>query len=154
MARYFANVTATSLSVAGGENWVEILTASQIFIDRVLIYHTDGTQAALSERTMRITFAETSTTGNAGIASTPTAYNANAPPSTCTVMIKDGSTAFRLGTQTTTFDTTSCYRYHNFEFLAKDYNDMISVTAGQRFTVQIDTSVSGVALTVRVSWRE
>lgn len=155
MARYRANVVATS-AVTTPETWIEIDAPANtsIFISRINVYHTDGTQTGLSERTLQLALTETSTAATGGISFTPVDYDANATPSTSTVTIKNAANTCTPGTITTTFDTTSFYRYHNFEFLARDFNDMISITPGGRFAIQIATSNTGVALTLRVSWME
>lgn len=158
MAQYTIQSIATSNSTVNTDDgFVEIDCPANVCIKikRVRVCWGDGTATAGVDNMFRIKiFRWTTGSGSAGTAFTPVKRNATSSAAASTVKVKNGTTAFSLGTTTTLIDQIAVNGRAIFEWVARDDDDMIITAPGEFFAIVIASAVVSQLFTVTVDFVE
>lgn len=158
MAQYSIVAIATSnTSVNTDDGFIEIDSPATITIKikRVRIGLGDGTIIAGVDNHFRIKLMRWTTgSGSAGTAFTPVKRNGTSVAAVSTVKIKNGTTAFALGTTTEIVDQIAPNGRALYEWIARDDDDMIVTKPGEYFAVVISSPIASQTFTVSCDFME
>lgn len=153
MPIYQAQVTATSNAAAGTEDaFVEIamLAASAGRIRRVLV----SVETASQDTRSIVLFKRVSAAGATGVAYTATKADAQMRANVSTATVKNGATAFTVGTLVDTPRRVNINGRAIYEWVPRNAQEEIVVIGGNRFVVGIACSAVSVVHGVTVEWEE
>ena len=157
MPQYIANVQATSNTSANTlDTFIEITAPSgvQFKVKRFRVAFGDGTQTAGVDNHFAFRTVRKSVAGATGSTFTAIKKNANVGASGCTVKVKNGTTAFSVGTVTDTIDIVAINGRMVYEWIARDDDDMIVVAAAGIFGIHLQSAVASQLFTVSCEWME
>jgi len=153
MPIYQAQVTGTSNSVAGTEDtFVEVSFAASSAgrIRRVLV----SVETASQDTRSIVLFKRVSAAGATGAAYTPTKADAQMRTPASTTNIKNGATAFTVGTLVDTPRRVNINGRAIYEWVPRNAQEEIVVVGGNRFALTITCSAASVIHGVTVEWEE
>lgn len=153
MPLYEATVSATS-NVANGtaDAFIEILAAagSALKIKRVKVA---VTTPASDSRTL-VALLRNSAAGATGTAGTAVKLDSTQRASSATVLVKNGTTAFTVGTTTNTFELDACNGRGRYEWIPANPREELTVEGGAYFVVSITSDTNSVVHRVSVVWED
>jgi hypothetical protein len=153
MAQYSVTVNATSnTSVSTEDTFIELFppSAVSILLKRVRVALT--TPALDTQVSLRVTRA--SAAGATGTAGTIVERRPNGPASVTTVNVKNGTSAFTVGTVVDTLFKTSFNGRGLFEWVARDERDIIESGANQRLNIIVQSGTASTVMNVDCDWEE
>lgn len=153
MAQYYTTVNATSNATANTEDtFIELLPPSAValILKRIRVSFT-GTPA---DNATRIRVKRVSAAGATGTGGTIVKKRPTSPAAVSTSTVKNGTTAFTVGTLVDTLLDASTNQRGIYEWVARDEDDYIVSNANQRVSVTISSSVLSIVHTVEAEWEE
>lgn len=153
MPIYQAQVTATSNATAGTEDSfaeISFAAASAGRIRRVLV----SVETASQDSRSIVLFKRTSAAGATGVAYTATKADAQMRANASAVTVKNGATAFTVGTLVDTPRRVNVNGRAIYEWVPRNAQEEIVVVGGNRFAVGIACSAASVTHGVTVEWEE
>lgn len=153
MPQYTTNVTATTNATPGTEDtFIEIsaAAASALRIKRVHI----SVNTASSDARVQANFKRVSAAGATGTAGTAVRKDAQMRTSSSTVTVKNGATAFTVGTLVDTPYAVNLNGRATYEWIPRNYMEEIVVVGANRFALGIICSVASVLVTADVEWED
>jgi hypothetical protein len=153
LAQYNALVNATSNASANTEDtFIELLPPSNvaIILKRVRVSLT-GTPA---DNNTRVRVKRVSAAGATGTSGTAIRTRPAAPATVSTVTVKNGTTAFSVGTLVETVLDSAVNQRGIFEWVARDEDDYITSGINQRLAITVSSSAVSIVHTVECSWEE
>jgi hypothetical protein len=166
MVQYVVGCTATSNSSANTQDaWIELQAPSgmMIKIKRVRVGFGSGTQSAGVDNHFLLQFYRYTTSNSTVNAAAGSLFTQRSPGNAkasqlTTVKVKNGTTAFTLGTGTVQLvDQISINGRALYEWLARDDDDMIFTTgaaAAECFAIAITSNVASQVFTATIDWIE
>lgn len=153
MAQYYTTVNATSNATANTEDtFIELLPPSGValILKRIRI-SLSGTPA---DNATRIRVKRVSAAGATGTGGTIAKKRPTAPAAVSTSTVKNGTTAFTVGTLVDTVLDASTNQRGIYEWVARDEDDYIVSNANQRVSVTIASSAVSIVHGVEAEWEE
>lgn len=153
MAQYYTTVNATSNSTATTEDtFIELLPPSGValILKRVRVSFT----ATPADNAFRVRVKRVSTAGATGTSGTIVKKRPTSPAAVTTSTVKNGTTAFSVGTLVDTVLDAATNTRGVFEWLSRDEDDYIVSNTNQRIAITgASTAASNVA-TFEADWEE
>jgi hypothetical protein len=158
LAQYRVTVNATSNATApsgGGteDTWIEMFPPANVAIllkrIRISFPHT-----AVSDVPARVRITRSSAAGATGTSYTPVKTRPAAPASVTTVNIKNGTTAFSVGTVVDVVLDSVVNTRGIFEWVARDETDFIVSGVNQRLNVLLRTNLASMVCNVECDYEE
>ena len=153
MAQYYTTVNATSNSSANTEDtFIELLPPSSvsIIVKRVRVSLT-GSPA---DNATRVRVRRVSAAGATGTSGTIVKKRPEAPASVATSTVKNGTSAFSVGTNVDLVLDAAVNQRGIFEWVSRDEDDYIVSNTNQRIAVTIASSAVSIVHTVEAEWEE
>lgn len=155
MAQYRVTVNATSNSGANTEDtWIELFppSAVSILLKRIRISFPHTTATLDVPARMRIT--RSSAAGATGTGGTAVRTRPAAPASVSTVNIKNGTSAFSVGTVVDAVLDSAVNTRGIFEWVARDESDFVVSGVNQRLNVLLRVNSASVVCNVECDYEE
>jgi|SRR5689334_6403911 len=154
MAQYTCTVNATSNSTLNTEDtWIEIFPPANVSVIlkriRVSMPHT-----TVSDVPARIRVTRSSAAGATGTSFTPVKRRPAAPASVSTVNIKNGTTAFSVGTVVDVVMDSAVNSRGIFEWVSRDENDHILSGVNQRLNILLRINLASFVTNVECDFEE
>lgn len=153
MPNYTATVTATTNGTANIEDgFVELLAAasSAFRVKRVSI----SMQTPASDARLTVTMRRTSAAGATGTAATFVRREPAMRATSVTGFVKNGTTAFTIGTLTDLIDVKNVNGRATYEWIPRNYMEEAVVVGGSRFSLGIACNVVSQIATVTVEFED
>lgn len=153
MAQYYTTVNATSNATANTEDtFIELLPPSAVvlLLKRVRVSFTP----VAADNTVRIRVKRVSAAGATGTGGTIAKKRPSAPAAVSTSTVKNGTTAFTVGTLVDTVLDSGVNTRGIFEWVSRDEDDYIVSNTNQRVSVTISCSAVSQVMTVEADWEE
>jgi len=154
MAQYTSVVNATSHATLNTEeSWIEILppSAVSVLLKRVRVSFPFTT---VSDVPCEIRVVRSSAGGATGTSGTITERRPNGPASVSTSTIKNGTSAFTVGTVVDTVMRATVNTRGVFEWVARDERDIIESGTNQRVCILLKINVASCVTDVECDWEE
>ncbi len=154
MAQYTAVINATSNSTLNTEDtFVELLppSAVSILLKRIRVSFPFTT---VSDVPCEIRVVRSSAGGATGTVGGIVERRPNGPASVTTNMVKNGTTAFSVGTVVDTVLRATVNTRGVFEWVARDERDVIESGTNQRLGITCKIGVASCVTDVEVDWEE
>lgn len=154
MPQFRVAFVATSNTSGGVEDtWIEIFPPSgvSIAVKRVLLTSADTT---LSDGYVLSRWGRFSTAGSGGTAATIIKLRPDSPNSVCTVNVKNGTTAFTLGTNIEYVTVQSHNARGIWEYVARDGDDFVSSGTNERLSWIMRTQAASHDMGIQMDWEE
>lgn len=154
MAQYSLVVNATAHSTINTEDtWIEIFPPAAVSVQlkriRVSFSHT-----TVSDVPARIRVTRNSAAGATGASQTPIERRPSGPASVSTCLVKNGTTAFTVGTVVDAPIDVSVNSRGVFEWVARDERDVIESGLNQRLCVCVRVNLASMVLGVEADFEE
>jgi hypothetical protein len=153
MAQYTTLVNATSnTSINTEDTFIELLPPANvsIILKRIRVSIT----TAASDTAVRIRVKRVSAAGATGTSGTIVKRRPAAPAAVATSTVKNGTTAFTVGTLVDTVMDTAVNARGIFEWVSRDEDDYIISGVQQRLSITISNSAASIVHTVECDWEE
>lgn len=153
MAQYTCTVNATSnTSTSTEDTFIELFPPANvsILLKRVRISLT--TPALDTQMSVRVTRA--SAAGATGTSFTPIERRPAGPASVTTVNVKNGTSAFTVGTVVDVLMNTAFNGRGLFEWVARDERDIIESGVNQRMGILFKSGTASTVITAECDWEE
>ena len=154
MAQYRATVSATGNSSINTEDtWIEMFPPANvsILLKRIRISCNHGTAQDVP---IRVRIVRTSAAGATGTAFTPIKLRPAAPASVTTCNVKNGTSAFTVGTAVDVVVDTVFNSRGIFEWVARDESDFIVSGVNQRIIVGLRGNLVSLLMSAECDWGE
>jgi len=154
MAQYTLLVNATSNSTLNTEDtFIELFppSAVSILLKRVRVSFPFTT---VSDVPCEIRVTRASAAGATGTSGTIVERRPNGPASVTTVNVKNGTSAFSVGTVVDTVIRATVNTRGVFEWVARDERDVIESGANQRMAITCKINVASCVTDVECDWEE
>jgi hypothetical protein len=139
VAEYCVSVTA-SLGTAVEHIFIEFVPAASTSISIKKL--TCSSSSTPGDTAQRIRVRRETTAGSGGIAGTITEMNPSGTVATTTCNVKNGSTAFSLGTATDLLLDDAFQSRGDFEWIARDRNEYLWSGEGERVIVTLSSTTT------------
>jgi hypothetical protein len=154
LAQYRVTINATANSGANTEDtWIEMFPPANVAIllkrIRISFPHT-----TVSDAPARIRITRSSAAGATGTAFTPIKTRPAAPASVTTVNVKNGTSAFSVGTVVDVVLDSVVNTRGIFEWVARDETDFIVSGVNQRINVLLRVNVASMVCNVECDFEE
>ena len=154
MAQYTCTVNATANSTINTEDtWIEMFPPANVAIllkrIRVSFPHT-----TVSDVPARIRVTRASAAGATGTSFTPIKRRPAAPAAVSTVNVKNGTSAFSVGTVVDVVMDSSVNTRGIFEWVSRDEDDYILSGVNQRLCILVRVNLASMVLNVECDFEE
>lgn len=153
MAQYYTTVNATSNSSANTEDtFIELLppSAVSLILKRIRVSFT----AAPADNAFRVRVKRVSAAGATGTSGTVVKKRPTSPAAVSTSTVKNGTTAFTVGTLVETILDVGINQRGVFEWVSRDEDDYIVSNTNQRIAITGSCSAVSVVATFEADWEE
>lgn len=140
MTHVYSAVVQSAFSTDTDSLAIEITAPANKYVKirKIRVFTSDGTDTTSFDHNKKVKLITESAAGSGGTSYTPITLNANDPASVCTVNIAPATTAFTIGTISTTIDIFSIHSDSGFIWHASDEGDKISIAPGGIFGVTVN----------------
>jgi hypothetical protein len=154
MTSYNANVNATANSTINTEDtWIEVQPPSGVSLAvyriRVSFPHT-----TVSDVPCRIRLNRASAAGATGTSFTPKEHRPAGSASASTCNVKNGTSAFSIGTVVDTLIDVNVNTRGIFEWVARDEDDYFWSGVNERIALCVRVNLASMVLGVEMDWKE
>lgn len=154
MPQYTAHVRATTNATADTEDTFIDLDAPASQSCRVKKIKVSSPTTTSQDANIRVRLCRKSAIGTTSGSFTEKEKDVFSPTALVVATVKTGTTAYTAGTITDVLDDVNFNARNRFEWIARDYDDMIVVDSDGIFGVNIAASIASVTINVTVEWEE